>query len=269
MKISEFCIKNLAKAVCGDCGYTRYIKGYEIVEYFNKYGINDVYQQGFPSRWKYTEEKIRQLNDTDAIKQVIEDLGDPKHYFGLNITIENAIVQLNEFLKFDKLILRLSGDKYILENKNGAVIQAVTTKEINHDFIQEQIEKCNRKILEGDCNGAITNARSLLEAIFIEIIEKHEATEIKNDGDIINLWSRVKKIMKLEILPDNVIQILSGIDTTLKGFAGLSNNAGDRHANKFKTKEHHAKLAVNLAMTLADFLFESLRYQKELKKIEF
>jgi len=75
--------------------------------------------------------------------------------------------------------------------------------------------------------------------------------------------------MKLEIdnttLPDYVIQILSGIDTAIKGLAGLSNNAADRHANKFSTKKHHAKLAVNLAMTISDFLLDSWNYQ-QLKK---
>ena len=34
---------------------------------------------------------------------------------------------------------------------------------------------------------------SLIEAIFIEIIERHEKQEIKNDGDIENLWRKVKK----------------------------------------------------------------------------
>jgi hypothetical protein len=67
--------------------------------------------------------------------------------------------------------------------------------------------------------------------------------------------------MKLEIdketLPEFVIQILSGLETSIKGLAGLSNNAGDRHANKFRTRKHHAKLAVNLSMTISDFLIDS------------
>ncbi|MBK9794725.1 MAG: abortive infection family protein [Sphingobacteriales bacterium] len=76
--------------------------------------------------------------------------------------------------------------------------------------------------------------------------------------------------MKLEInketLPEYVIQILSGIDTATKGLAGLSNNAADRHANKFNTKKHHARLAVNLAMTITDFLIDSWNYQTQVKK---
>ncbi len=55
-------------------------------------------------------------------------------------------------------------------------------------------------------------------------------------------------------LPDTIIQILSGIDSVVKGLAGLSNDSADRHATKFQTKKHHAKLAVNAAITISDFL---------------
>ena len=121
-------------------------------------------------------------------------------------------------------------------------------------------------IEQGDFNGAITNARSLAEAVMIEIIEKHEGKEIRNDGKIENLYKQVKKILNLTIdpktMPQTVLQILSGLDSIVGGLAGLSNNSGDRHANKFNTKKHHARLAVNSTMTLVDFLLESKEYQK-------
>lgn len=265
MKLSEYSIKALSKAVCGDCDFTPYVKGQYLVTYFNKYGFNDVYEQGFPSRWKFTEDKIRQLNGKDAIRSIIEDTVDPRKFFNQDITVEDAVEKLNEFLRYDKYELRKNGNFFKISDLNGSLIHPETSTSISHDFIQEQINKSQKKIIEEDYNGAITNARSLLEAIFIEIIERSERQEVKNDGDIENLWKRVKKIMKLEVdkttLPDTIFQILSGIDTALKGLAGLSNNAGDRHANKFNTKKHHAKLAVNLAMTISDFLLDSWQYQ--------
>ena len=116
-----------------------------------------------------------------------------------------------------------------------------------------------------DFNGAITNSRSLAEAVMIEIIEKYEGKEIKNDGKLDNLYKQVKKILNLtidpKVMPATVIQILSGLDSIVSGLAGLSNNSGDRHANKFKTKKHHARLAVNSTMSLVDFLLDSKEYQ--------
>jgi len=269
MKISEYTLVHLTKAVCGDTQYTPYLSGPALVHFFNKYGYNEVYGAGFPSRWKYTEDKLRELNGTDSLRQIIEDTVDPRKFVNLNLKVEGAIEKVNEILKFDKYELKQVGDLYKVISTNGTIVQPETVKAIDHAFINEQINKCSSKIQDADFNGAITNARSLIEAIFIEIIERHESTEIKNDGDIENLWKKVKKIMKLEInkdtLPDFVFQILSGIDTAIKGLAGLSNNAGDRHANKFNTRKHHAKLAVNLAMTISDFLIDSWDYQVDKK----
>lgn len=267
MTISEYTLQHLAKAVCGDSDFTPYLTGPKLVLFFNKLGFNEVYGPGFPSRNKYTEDKLRSLNGKEVIRTIIEDTVDPRRYIGIEIKVENAVQQINDFLKYDKYILKLSGDTYKLFSLSGATVVATTAKAIDHDFINEQIDKCQKKIAEEDYNGAITNARSLIEAIMIEIIERHETKEIKNDGNIENLWSTVKKIMKLNIdketMPEFVIQILSGIDTAIKGLAGLSNNAADRHANKFNTKRHHAKLGVNLSMTIADFLLDSWNYQKE------
>lgn len=268
MAISEFSLTHLAKALCGDGGYTPYLNGPSLVTFFNKYGYNEVYGPGFPSRWKYTEDKLRELNGRPAIVKIIEEILDPRRYHGMEITAEAAAREMNEFLKYDKIQVRPAGDFYKVVASVGMVVESAATKALSHDFISEQVKKCERKITEEDFNGAVTNARSLVEALFIEIIERSHEKEIKNDGNIENLWSQVKKIMKLNIakeeLPDFVVQILSGIDTSLKGLAALSNNAGDRHANKFRTRKHHAKLAVNLSMTIADFLLESYDYQQEL-----
>src|ERR1700747_2780851 len=99
MKISEHTIKHLAKAVCGDSSYTPYLKGYELVEYFNKFGFNETYESGFPSRWKYTEDKLRSLNGNSAIASVIEDSVDARRYHETNLSVENAVAQINSFLK--------------------------------------------------------------------------------------------------------------------------------------------------------------------------
>lgn len=269
MKISELSIQNLGKIVCGDHSFFPYLSGPNLVKFFNQFGFNETYGQGFPSRWKYTEDKIREANNSETIKRIIEESVDPRNYISNGLDIELAVAEINKFLKFDGYKLSKVGEFYKISDLRGSIVNAETSKELSHNFISEQIRKCEEKIMNNDYNGAITNARSLVEAIFIEIIERNKNEEIKNDGNIENLWSQVKKIMKFNIdkanMPDFVIQILSGIDTSIKGLAGLSNNAGDRHANKFSTKKHHAKLAVNLSMTISDFLLESLQYQKAKK----
>lgn len=269
MKISEKSIRLLAKAVCGDSKYTPYKSGPQLVDFFNEVGGNDVYSRGggFPSRWAYTEEKLRLYNDKPELKKIIEASVDPREFIELpELDYDFAAIEINKFLSFDKFELKKFDKLYRIVDTTGFIVEAETVKGISHEFIREQISKCKRKIDESDFNGAITNARSLIEAVLIEIIEENEGKEINNDGKIDNLYKRVKKILNLNndsgTLPPTVIQILSGLDSITTGLAGLSNNSGDRHANKFKTKKHHARLAVNSTLTLVDFLLDSRDYQK-------
>ncbi|MCX3266458.1 abortive infection family protein [Pedobacter agri] len=273
MTLSEYSITHLGKAICGDVDYMPYQTGPMLVTFFNKYGYNEVYgQEPFPSRWKYTEDKCRELNGTPLIKQAIEDSIDPRRFLKLPITVENAVAELNEILNFDKLAITKVNEYYKLISIGGLIVEPSTAVAIGHDFVSEQIEKCKTKLTQEDYNGAITNARSLLEAIFIDIIERYQSIPFKSDGDLDNLWRATKKVMNLQLnkdtMPDFVIQILSGIDTSLKGLAALSNKAGDRHATKFKARKHHAKLAVNLAMTIADFILESWDFLNEAKTVK-
>lgn len=267
MKISEKTIRFLGKALCGDNKLLPYKNGQELVDFFVNYGSEDLYGEGFPSRWRYTEDKVREYNETTKLKSIIEHSLDPRDFLDTDFNLEESILDFNTFLKFDGYELKKIGNLYKITDSKGILVKSETVKGIDHAFIQEQLQKCNDKIAQSDFNGAITNARSLAEAVMIEIIEKHEGVEIKNDGKIDNLYRRVKKILNLtidrKVMPSTVVQILSGLDSIVGGIAGLSNNSGDRHANKFKTKKHHARLAVNSVMTLVDFLFESRQFQSD------
>ncbi len=58
MKISERTIRFLGKALCGDTGIIPYKTGPQLVDSSVGYGANDQYGEGFPTRWRYTEEKL-------------------------------------------------------------------------------------------------------------------------------------------------------------------------------------------------------------------
>ncbi|MDO1512268.1 abortive infection family protein [Maribacter confluentis] len=270
MKVTERTIKFLGKTLCGDNHILPYKTGQELVDFFVEFGADDQYGEGFPSRWRYTEDKVRQFNGTQELKLIIENSVDPRDLMEAGADLEkldDIIKPINDYLRFDGFELKKVGDFFKVYDSKGIIVEPETVKGLNHEFIQEQITKCHYKIDQGDFNGAITNARSLAEAVMIEIIEQHEGKEIKNDGKLENLYKQVKKILNLTIdpkkFPQTIIQILSGLDSITGGLAGLSNNSGDRHANKFKTMKHHARLAVNSTMTLVDFLLDSKEYQKK------
>jgi len=266
MKISKKIAKALGTLITGDTGIAPYLTGADLVDFYNEFGFDDEYGQGFPSRWMYSMEKILESNDSIKLQNILEGFADPRRLAGTGNDVEKVVEEINKLIKYDGYLLEKFGDRYKLTSTQGNFIQEESISAIGHEFVSEQIAKCQQKIMSEDFNGAITNSRTLIEAILIYIIETVEKIEIKNDGNLLGLYGRAKKALKIDLkkdeLPDFVFQILSGLDSITNGLSGISNNAGDRHANKFKTKRHHAKLAVNSAMTLCDFLIDVLNERK-------
>jgi predicted regulator of amino acid metabolism with ACT domain len=270
MKVSERTIRFLGKTLCGDNELLPYKSGSQLVDFFVEFGSDDRYGEGFPSRWRYTEDKVRQYNDTPELKDILENSVDLRVLTDAGMDgekLEESVTHINSYLATDGYELKNVNGYFKVHDSKGIIVQPTTVKSLSHDFIQDSIEKCHSKIETGDFKGAITNARSLAEAVMIEIIVSHEGKEVKNDGNLLNLYKRVKKILKLKndprIMSDQVIQILTGLNSITTGLAGLSNSSSDRHASKVSTKKHHAQLAVNATMTLVDFLLDSREYQSK------
>jgi hypothetical protein len=266
--LSEFLIRNLAGSVTGDDGFFPYKKGLDLILLFNKLGFKDIYPESIGvSRGFYTRERIKQLKNFDGLKKLIEMIIDPKEFYSLDINVENAIIHMNGYLKLDGYEVRHDGVTYRVFSNNAKVVEHKTISTLSHDFIAEQIEKCEKKLAIGDYDGAITNARSLIEAVSIKLIETKGKQSYKSDGNLITIFKDLKKTLNMSIdkdhYPPYLIEIISGLGTIVQGTAGLTNKASDRHNRIYKPQKHHAKLAVNCAFSFCDFIIDSFYYQQD------
>lgn len=276
MKIARNTLAELVKIVTGDTKMSPYRSGPILVRLFNEYGANDFYEQGFPSRWKYTEEKLLPLNETSSLRKLINQIFDAREWIGKDLNSEVAAAHLNKFLKFDGYELVRDGDHFKVRETGGVVVQFDSpfpeSQEVNHVFIEEQVRKCDKKIDEGDFGGAITNARSLVEAVLLEIEKQLSPTQPQYDGDLIKLNKRVQTLLNLDParkdISDMLRQVLSGLTSVVNGLAAMRNKMSDAHAAGYKASKHHAKLAVNSAKTFADFIFDTYSYQKGAGKLK-
>lgn len=281
MKISERTIKRLGELITGDKKLSPYRSGPQLVRFFNELGFNDQYGQGFGSRWAYAEERIRSWNDTPDLRKIVLAAFDPRDFMDATVfdqetgehspmNIEAAASYLNDFLAFDGYEVVRNGRAYaVADRQRGEVLLDVRLEpdHLSHAFIVEQVDKCRTKIVTGDFDGAITNARSLVEAVLTAIEGEFEAAPADYDGDLQRLYKRVSKHLNLseegsQVVDDNLKQIMRGFVNIVSGIAGISNKMGDRHARKYKPAAHHAVLIVNSAMTLCSFVFDTLEYQK-------
>ena len=269
MKISERTISALASVVCGGSGLSSYRSGPMLVKFFNELGSNDVYGQGFPSRGYFAEGKLRELNDTDTMAQAIESAVDPRDFIGTEFSLEAVVDHINQYLRFDGFELSRAGAMYRITALGGASVELALPSSdypaLSHAFIEDQVRKCDRKIFEGDYNGAITNARTLLEAVLLAIEEEMRGARGDYDGDLIRLFRRVQQLLSLDPgrrdISDALRQVLSGLNSIVNGLAALRNSMSDAHATTAMAARRHAKLAVNASKTAADFLIETFQEQ--------
>lgn len=133
MKISERTIKRLGEIITGDKGLSAYRSGPALCRFFNEIGTNHSYGQGFPSRWAFAEGCIREFNDTQGLRKVIQAAFDPRDYLGVEVVdaktnerklvkIQDAVNHLNEFLVFDDYEVVLHGQAYdVIDKRRGEV----------------------------------------------------------------------------------------------------------------------------------------------------
>jgi hypothetical protein len=146
--------------------------------------------------------------------------------------------------------------------------KAVHLDDVDYVYITEQVEKCDTKIESGDFEGAITNARNLIETICKYILDE-SGTEYDAKADLPALYKETTKLLKMH--PSQHIEaafkkILSGCFSIVQGFATIRNELSDAHgkSNKkhYKPDERHAMFVVGTAKMLADYMYASFNERK-------
>ena len=112
MKISEQTISALGSIITGDGKLSPYRTGPQLIIFFNEFGSDDIYADGFPSRWRFAEEKLREFNDSPVMKSIMVTAFDPRHFLGTQFNIVAAVEQINQFLEFDGYELKPMGKKW-------------------------------------------------------------------------------------------------------------------------------------------------------------
>lgn len=260
MKISDKILDAITNVIMGVDAISPYRKGQELVEFFNRHGDKGVYGSGFPSRYLFTKDKVGYFNSIDKIEKIIEDAIDPRYY--PNLDNSKAVKYLNDLLQYDELEIVKEGIYFKLKSVSNQskvsqnFTETLDIKNDHHLYILKQHDKCTEKLESGDYEGAITNARTMLEAVCGEIIPN----SAQYDGDLNKLFKETKNnidLGSLKDLSDTLKQILSGLYSVVGGLAGISNKMGDRHARQHKAEKQHAILASDAAYTLSKFLLAS------------
>ena len=120
-------------------------------------------------------------------------------------------------------------------------------------------DRAIKDILDGYYDSAITKSRTLLEEVFCYVIEK-KGNKPSESGDIGKLYNQVKQLYNMHQSKDidkRINGLLSGLEKILSAIAEMRNKGSDAHGvgeKRIKIADHHARLFVNSAIIMADFI---------------
>lgn len=261
--LSRESIDQLAYTISGDNSRSPYLRGVDLVEFFNQFGFVDEYGPGFPTRWIFARDKIVDSNGTPKLKQIIDCVFDARRFLNTLIEIDETARYLNDYFEFDGFILKKIGKSYKINKIPGVVkIDDDLFADVSSANLDEYIFKCREKIETEDFSGSITAARTLLEEVILKALEKKKGTRPKNSGDLVKMYKDLQKELGLSPVDyesSGLKQILSGLTSIVNGLANLRNEASDSHATVYKPLKRHAELAVNCSKTVSNFIFASLK----------
>jgi histone H3/H4 len=180
----------------------------------------------------------------------------------------------NHRATINSLLRRMERDGHRYENGrfrfdalNESVVHAPSLVQLTEQSIQEHVEKARHKIANRDSAGAIANAYTLVEEFLKQLLRKTGTAFNESEGDIRALYKLLAVPLNLapknDSLETHLKTILEGLQRQIGGLFEVANKASDRHARRYNPALHHAKLAVNVAFTLCEFLLESHEYQQK------
>lgn len=148
MKLNDKTLERLREIINADDRPADYRKGYQLVEFFNNLGFNDVYAQGFPSRWVYTDDKLRKINGTPEIDKCIKNVFAVPNFIGRIDILDSLIADLNQYIAFDKWAVVRNNDVITFKKLDKVVVE--TPKSEN---MEDKEDEFLRKAFDTDINS--------------------------------------------------------------------------------------------------------------------
>lgn len=107
-----------------------YRSGPKLVEFFNQLGFHDIYGQDFPSRWQYTDEKLKMINGTPELDKCIRNAFSVINYIGRISELDALISKFNQYMVFDKWKVVRDNDKILFQKLDKVIIENPKNNEV-------------------------------------------------------------------------------------------------------------------------------------------
>lgn len=248
-----------------------YLSGVTLRDISNKFGLSVTC--GSQSRWTYLDNLLAHCIQNKRESELLEFLFSKGQFIDklrgktpevieyAYAQIVNAVIdQINGALYFGGNELVQVGKVFVIRELGSTVnVATPSVKTIDRSYIADLSDRAMKDVIDGHYDSAITKSRTLLEEVFCYVIEK-KGEEPSESGDIGKLYNQVKQLYNMHHRKDmdkRINGLLSGLEKILSAIAEMRNKGSDSHgvgAKRINIADHHARLFVNSAMTMADFV---------------
>lgn len=224
------------------------------------------------------------MNINGAAKEVIRDnlFNQPKYDEIAEITEESqennrAVAKFlrQELLEQTNIELPVSDKKLIAVNNEIRIVDyysepeiiARTTEIIDNEYINDLLERSMKSLIERDFDSVVTKSRTLMESVFIQILNENNVS-FKENGNISQYRTSVNKALNMR--PDNnwnkdVSNMITGLNRIIDSISNMRNNNSDAHgsSNRVRINSSEAELILNTAVNVSKYYLEVNSRRKE------
>ena len=216
----------------------------------------------------WAEESRQLLNAIGTVEQLHKSLQGSRFAFFIDAAYQEIFNKCTQFLQ------KSNGSEIpphmpkieiyyaipIFKMETGVVaVDIPTIINVDRSYIRDIATRAVIDIENSNFDSAITKSRTLLEETFCYVIElKGEVPA--TSGRIGDLYTQVKQLYNMHQSKDidnRINSLLKGLEKIVSAIAEMRNNSSDAHGvgqRRYNIEAHHARLVVNSAETMADFI---------------
>ncbi|ELJ5489833.1 abortive infection family protein [Staphylococcus pseudintermedius] len=188
--------------------------------------------------------------------------------------VEAYFNHINNILNFsDKKLIYLNNKYKIIDLIEDSQVTHDIDKHINFDYVRNFPFRLKDNLEDENYDTVITQSRTLLEEVYIHILEYSNKDYNSAKGNLQKLNSMVKTELKMKNNRDydkRINELLSGLNKINDAIGKMRNENSDSHgvgSKRININRREAKLVMNSAITICDYILEIFEDNKNNNKI--
>ncbi|MBR6550675.1 MAG: abortive infection family protein [Paludibacteraceae bacterium] len=253
-----------------------YHSGPQLCELSRLFGLSQSYSWGggSMSRWQYMDELLEFVNNTGKTNELLTYLFDFARFDSLelkgtvqqikaiyNDIVTGALNTINGHLVFSGYELVVLHNHFLLKRSgDDVIVEAPKVRIVTYQYIQELPERIKDDLKNKDFDSVVTKSRTLLEEVFIYIIEKSTKERYSSKGNIQTIYAEVKDLLNMRQQNDwdkRVNDMIGGINKIIDAIGSMRNMNSDAHGvgvGRLTIKEREARMIASSAIMVAEYV---------------